>query len=103
MTMSPTLSLFPRSASLGAEDGMLVFRWIFDRSFLGWEISAGLGLDIAGCPSHLDLRPEREKGIWDVHRGVGNGTFRPIPLKNSVLEPECHVIKQLEPRLFDKG
>ena len=29
--------------------------------------------------------------------------FRPIPLKNSVLEPECHVIKQLEPRLFDKG
>ena len=29
--------------------------------------------------------------------------YRPIPLKNSVLEPECHVIKQLEPRLFDKG
>jgi len=29
--------------------------------------------------------------------------FWPIPLKNSVLEPECHVIKQLEPRLFDMG
>lgn len=29
--------------------------------------------------------------------------FGSIPLKNSVLEPECHVIKQLVPRLFDKG
>ena len=44
------------------------------------------------------------KEVKDVYRGGRwHGSFRPIPLKNSVLEPECHVIKQLEPRLFDKG